>query len=133
MTGTPDCDAYNRGRTMSNTFRRGKPSRNFSRYTKLGVIYPQKSGFISCYDGRFISLWQDFDSQTYESYVAKAVRDYHRDVRGRRFHSVPRHARKPDIDNQTAKHKQAIRSAVSTGDYDVVLVALRKEHSWNYW
>lgn len=118
---------------MSKTIRRGNPSRNYSRYTLLGVIHHENDGIVSCYDGRFISMWQDFDSQEYEAYVAKAIRDYHRDVHSRRFRSVPKRARKPDIDNQTAKHKQAIRSAMSTGDFDVVLVSLRKESSWNYW
>lgn len=118
---------------MSKTFRRGKPSRNRSLYTKLGVIYPEMSGFISRYDGRFVSSWQDFEGQSYESYVSKAVCRHHRDHRSRSFSSVPRYARKLDVDNQTAKHKQAIRSAMSSGDFDVVLVALRKDHSWNWW
>lgn len=117
---------------MSKTIRRGKPSRNYSRYTKLGVIHHEHDGFISCYDKSYISLWEQFDGQSYGDYLEATIRDYHRDGRQGQFSGVPREVRRTDVQAQKLKHQRAIRRAIQIDDFDVVLAPLVKFNSWHY-
>jgi len=117
---------------MSRTIRRGKPSRNFARYLKLGVIRHENAGFFYP-DGKFAYSWEDRNVKSYDQYLRKTIREFHGDYYSYCFSGVPRKARKLDTNAQKAKHLQAIRVAVSTGDFDVCLVRLKKFYSWNHY
>ncbi|WP_274644933.1 hypothetical protein [Pseudomonas serbica] len=118
---------------MSRTIRRGKPSRNFARYNRIGVIDHENRVYFSYRAGDFQQTWCEGDGKSYEEYAAREIRWFHSDFRSRRFSNVPRACRKADNDAQKAKHLQAIRVALSTGDYDVCLSVLEKFYSWRYY
>lgn len=118
---------------MSRTIRRGKPSRNFARYTRMGVIDHENRAYFSYRAGDFQFTWCEGDGKSYAEYAAEEIRVFHSDYRSYRYSNVPRAWRKGDNDAQKAKHLQAIRVAVSTGDFDVCLTALKKFYAWNYW
>jgi hypothetical protein len=115
---------------MSRTTRRGRCSRNIQHYLNASVIWSKTQGFHSLYDGEFIVYWKDSreDQRSYDQYVADEIRKYHQD---KRQHGIERRIRKADRDIQTRAHKRAIRNAVKTGDYDVVLAGLDQFHMLN--
>lgn len=115
---------------MSRTTRRGRASRNVQHYLNASVIWSKTQGFNSFYDGEFIVYWKDSeaDSRSYDQYVADEIRKHHQD---KRQHGIERRIRKADRDVQTRAHKRAIRIAVQTGDYDVVLAGLDQSHMLN--
>jgi hypothetical protein len=116
---------------MSRTIRRGKPSRNFARYNRIGVIDHENQGYFSHWTGEFGLTWCEGDGKTYDQYAMEEIRLFHADYRNW-YSSVPRVYRKGDIAAQKAQHLQAIRVALSTGDYDVCLTAMSKYKSWAY-
>ena len=118
---------------MSRTTRRGKPSRNFARYMRIGVIHHQNRSYFSQRLGDFEPIWCEGDGKTYAEYATETIRRYHTDCDSYWHGNVPRAWRKADNDAQKAQHLQAIRVAISTGDFDVCLSALDKFYGWNYW
>ena len=118
---------------MSRTFRRGKPSRNFAYYMRLGVIDHENQSYCFKNDGVFTPYWYDGKGKTYAEYVAETIRVFHTDYRTYRFNSVPRDYRRRDRDIQKVKHFQAIRKALSTGDFDLCLTEQKKFNTWDYW
>jgi hypothetical protein len=117
---------------MSRTIRRGKPSRNFARYNRIGVIDHENRGYFSYRTAEFRLNWCEGDGKSYDEYASEEIRVFHADFHSRRYGNVPRVYRKLDNDAQKAKHLQALRVAISTGDYDVCLSALEKFYSWRY-
>lgn len=114
---------------MSRTTRRGRASRNIQHYLNVSVIWAKTEGFHR-FNGDFLVYWKDSveDPRSYEQYVADEVRKHHQD---KHQLGIARRIRKADRDIQTRAHKRAIRIAVKSGDYDVVLAGLDQFHMLN--
>ena len=119
---------------MSRTIRRGKPSRNLKKYIKLHIICPENKtyrlGQWCPYNG--LSYWKDDwdDQTTYKEYVEAAIRNYHKD---KPVYGCPGWLKRIDVKNQSRKHRDAIRNAWKTGDWDIVLVKLDKAQEWMWY
>lgn len=120
---------------MARTYRRGKPSRNIKHYIKHGVVHHENREIRSMYCGSYNGLqyWKEDwnDTRTYEEYFAEKVRIYHSELSYER--GIPRYVRDFDVSDQTRKHKAAIKKAMHTGDFDVVLCPMLKRASWFWW
>ncbi|MEG0869799.1 MAG: hypothetical protein RSG77_22575, partial [Hafnia sp.] len=77
-------------------------------------------------------MWRDgaFDETTYEVYAAHEIQRYHMDFNPR--YKCPGFIHRMDNRAQKRLHLEALRKALSTGDFDVVLVA-RDEAQRRVW
>lgn len=124
---------------MSRTIRRGKASRNIRKYMDLHVIVGENRvyGYYPAYNWFDVKLaWKDGadDTRTYDEYCRDEIRFYHSEMYWiTSTKGLPRYVRCLDRNKQKRRHKQAIHNAVRSGDYDVVLEAMRHDAEWMWY
>lgn len=107
---------------MSNTIRRGIPSRNYRKYISLGIIHHENGMWMSRwtrYMAGFIWLESAEDKSTYDQYAEAKIRQYHMDYRPKS--KCPGFCHRVDTLRQKRQHKAALFQAMRSGDFEVVL------------